>query len=354
MSKIAVLGAGGTGHAIAADLTLAGFPVSLYELPQFKENLEAALQRGGIEIADAAGQRFAKVSEVSTEIRKALEGAEIVLVAVVATRHEQIAEVCAPYLEDGQTIVIGPDNGGSLVFANILKRRGIKADISVAGMGSNYYICRLIGPAKVLVGLSRRPKRLAAFPATDTAKVLNKLSQLAGIYDFIAGTNVLEVALSSPNTVVHLAGSLLNTGAVENAGGQYYLYKQGMTSSVLRCIDAVAQEKAALFNALGYTVGASRATKQGENYQSELFQGLAGPTSMQHRYITEDASTGQCLMVSLADMINVPTPVAKALLTLASVINQTDYLKEGRTVEKLGISGLSVDQLNRFLAEGHK
>ena len=39
-NRIAVLGAGGTGHAIAADLTLAGFEITLYEEPQYRRNLE--------------------------------------------------------------------------------------------------------------------------------------------------------------------------------------------------------------------------------------------------------------------------------------------------------------------------
>jgi len=356
MKRIAVLGAGGTGHAIAADLTLAGFTVNLYEEPKFEERLEDIIKQGGIEMTGAVREGFAKVSKVTTEIGAALEGAEIILVAVVATRHERIAELCAPCLEDGQTVMIGPDNGGSLVFAKILKEKGVQSDVSIAGIASNYYPCRLIGPAKVLVALPRRTKRIAAFPATNTSKVISKLGVLKGIYDFVAGTNVLEIALGSSNIIIHLAASLLNTGAIEQSGGAYYLYQQGITPSVLRCIDAVAKERLALFKALGYTISPSdileKVVKKNEFPELELFRGLIGPTSMQHRYITEDASVDQVLMVSLGEMINVPTPVAKALITLASTVNQIDYLKEGRTVEKLGLAGLTVDQLNRFLSEG--
>jgi opine dehydrogenase len=354
MKKIAVLGAGGTGHAIAADLTLSGFDISLYEEPTFKEKLKYALQRGGIGITGAAGQGFARVSQITTDLEEALEGTEIILVSVVATRHEDMAELCAPYLKDGQTIVIGPDNGGALVFANILKRKGIKRDVSIAGIGSNFYgSCRLSGPAEASVGLPKSPKRISAFPARDTDRVINRLN---GIFDCIAGTNALEVALSSPNTVNHLAGSLLNTGAIEQSGGAYYLMRQGLTPSVLRCIDTTASERLALFKALGYTINRTdileKAARRGEFPELEMFRNAIGPTSMQHRYITEDASTAVALMVSLGEMINVPTPVSKALITLASAINQTDYLKEGRTVEQLGLSGLSIDQLNRLLHEG--
>jgi len=357
MSRIAVLGAGGTGHAIAADLSLAGFEVHLYEEPELKASLDGVLEKGGIEIMGVT-KGFAQVSKVTTEIGEALEGAEIILVSVLATRHEKIAELCAPYLEDDQTILIGPDNGGTLVFTQIFRDKEVKADISLAGIASNYYSCRLIAPAKVLVALPRRAKRIAAFPARDTDKAISQLSALKGIYDFIVGTNVLEIALSSSNVVTHLAGSLLNAGAIEKSGGEYYLYKQGLTPSILRCRDAVEKERLALFKVLGYTISPSdmieKVARQTEFPELDLFRALVGPTSLKHRYITEDAYTGNALMVSLAEMTNVPTPVTKALLTLASVINQTDYLKEGRTVEKLGLSGLSVDELNRYLAEGDK
>lgn len=355
MKRITVLGAGGTGHAIAADLTLAGFEITLYEEPRFVERLEEVLKRGGVRITGAMGQGFTKISKITTEIQEAFDGAEIILVSVVASRHEKIAELCAPHLKDGQTIVIGPDNGGSLVFANAFKKKKKKSNVSIAGIASNFYPCRLIGPAEVLVALPKRRKRIAAFPAKDTNNVI---SQLKGIYEFETGTNVLEIALSSPNVATHLPASLLNTGAIEQSGGVFYLYRQGLTPSVFRCIDAVKRERLILFQALGYTITPSdlleKVAKQMEYPELEMFRGLIGPTSMQHRYITEDASTGQALIVSLGEMINVPTPVTKALITLASVINQTDYLKEGRTVEKLGISGLSVDELNRFLYEGSK
>jgi opine dehydrogenase len=77
-----------------------------------------------------------------------------------------------------------------------------------------------------------------------------------------------------------------------------------------------------------------------------------GASIMQHRYITEDIPFGLVTMASLGDMLGVPTPTIKSLITLASVMNQVDYWKEGRTVEKLGISGLNVNELREFVTEG--
>jgi opine dehydrogenase len=353
MKKIAVLGAGGTGHAIAADLTLAGFELRLYEEPKYRERLNYVLARQGIGISGGVRQGFATLSCITTEIEEALQDAQVIFVSVVASRHQTIAQLCAPYLKNGQTIVIGPDNGGSLVFADVLQTNREASEIKIAGIAGNFYPCRLIGPAEVIVGLPRSPKRIAAFPGRDTNEIIKSLSE---VYDFVAGTNVLEIALSSPNVVIHLAGSILNTGAIENSGGAYYLYHQGITPSVLKCIDAIKTERSELFRVLGYSVKASnlleKVSKRGQYPELNMFRGLIGPTSMQHRYITEDASTGMALMVSLAQMVNVPVPVSHALITLASAINQTDYLKEGRTIDKLGLSGLSVEKLNQYLAEG--
>jgi opine dehydrogenase len=53
-------------------------------------------------------------------------------------------------------------------------------------------------------------------------------------------------------------------------------------------------------------------------------------------------------------MIGVPTPTIKSFMHLASIINGIDYFNVGRTVEEVGISGMSIDEMNRFLVEGSK
>lgn len=48
--KIAVLGAGNGGYAMAADLSMSGYNVNLYEDPNFIENINAVKEKGGIEV----------------------------------------------------------------------------------------------------------------------------------------------------------------------------------------------------------------------------------------------------------------------------------------------------------------
>lgn len=57
-------------------------------------------------------------------------------------------------------------------------------------------------------------------------------------------------------------------------------------------------------------------------------------------------------VVRYSGIYHTSMPVSNALIALASAINNTDYLAESRTVQKLGLSGMSIDELNKFLAEG--
>jgi opine dehydrogenase len=353
-ARITVLGAGGTGLAAAADLTLAGCRVTLYEEPEFEKNLRVVADRGGITLTGAGRTGLAKIDRVTTDIREALDGARVILVAMVASRHMRIGRLCAPVLRDGQVVVFSPGNAGSLVLSNILRETNPRPEVKIAELEGNLYPCRVTGEAEAVIAMPVKSKYVAAFPARDTAAVIAALSPF---YAMQPATNVIEAALNSPNVVIHLAASLLNLGAIERSNGAYYLYRSGLTPSVLRCVEAIQEEKLHLFKTLGYNERSpldhlKKVAKTDEFTDLDLFRGLIGPTSAKHRYITEDASTGVSLMISLGEMLGVPLPTAKALVSLASAINQVDYLATGRSLGNLGIPPMTADQLNRFLGDG--
>ena len=56
-------------------------------------------------------------------------------------------------------------------------------------------------------------------------------------------------------------------------------------------------------------------------------------------------------MASIGEMLGVPVPTIRAMIHLASLIQGRDFWKEGRTVDRLGIKGMSVKDI-RFLAVG--
>jgi len=104
---IGVLGAGNAGYAISADLTLKGFRVKLYN--QSVEGIKPILETGGIEMGGAAGTGFARLNEVTTEMKSAIEDVDIVMVAVPGFGYKPLAELCAPWLRPGQIVVLLAD-----------------------------------------------------------------------------------------------------------------------------------------------------------------------------------------------------------------------------------------------------
>ena len=346
--RIAVIGAGHGGYGMAADLTLAGYEVHFYGSKE-RGNLEPAIKRGGIELSGIARKGFAKISLVTTEIAEAIAGVQLIMIATQSLGHETIAELCAPHLEDGQTIVILPGNFGSVLFARILRGRGVSKDIKIAETTAFPYASRrVIGEAKVHIS-QFLPLHIAAFPARDTMAVLDDVKELYPTL-FFPAKNVLEVALSNPN-YFHLPICIMSTAQIETSPGEFYPYSQGASPSVLKIIEAVWRERGAVLKRLGLT------ERFPFKWHKEFFANLTpaqatitGPTNMQHRMITEDCPCGLVPVASVGEMIGVPTPVTRALITLASEINGTDYFAEGRNVEYLGISGRSINQLNKFFA----
>jgi len=57
-------------------------------------------------------------------------------------------------------------------------------------------------------------------------------------------------------------------------------------------------------------------------------------------------------IASMGDMLGVPCPTIKAIIHLANLLHQCDYWETGRTVEKLGLAGLTVQQIRQLVLDG--
>ena len=370
-NKIAVLGGGAGGHATAADLTLRGFTVNLYELPQFATNIKRTMETGEIELTGfTAG--VAKINMVTTDIKEAIRGVKTIFVVAQSKADALFAEVCAPYVEDGQIIVLGAGNCGSLVFANTFKDKGIKRDVVLAESVSLPYGCRLKEPTRMggppHVRMLFLPPRFAVgvFPAKRTDEVVNLLSKYypGPMPETVAMGNVLGAGMSNPNPIGHCAPTLLNIGRIEHVM-DFALFHEGFSDSVIKVVIAEGKERDRIFAAMGWKVP-MRTADTVDEYKSTRFRGCGpkegleeawrfkgpmGPIS-EDRYITEDVPYGLVTYSSFGRMVGVETPTIDAIIQLASVINGVDYRAEGRTVEKLGIADMSVSELDDFLYNG--
>lgn len=355
---IGVLGAGNGGSALAADMTLAGHSCRLFEFPEYADNIEPIQAQGGIQVTGVARTGFARLETATTDLAEAVAGADLIMVTTVALAHERLAGELAPLLEDGQVVVLWPGSGGTLAFRQVWDEIGFDRHVYLAEAVTLPYCCRrLEGPGTVNIHRINGPRMLvAALPASDTSTVLEALE---GTYaDMVQpGISILEPALYNPNIIVHPVGALLNMGRIEYTGGEFYMYKEGITPSVRKVIDAMDVERMALFTALGYQPYTydqvfhdctSATPKPFADTSSK------GPFSMQDRYVTEDIPMGTTLTASLARKAGVSTPTYDCMIHLASVVNETDYYATGRNLENLSLADLSLPELERYLQTGEK
>lgn len=350
MKKIAVLGGGGTGCTIAADLGRRGFSVSLFDFPEyFHENLTDVIRLGGITMRGLAGEGFASPALITDRLEDAVEGADVIFIAMLASRHERISRALAPLLQPGQCVCFSAGNCGSILLRNTL---GPEHPAVVGEMGGNVYPCRMTAPATVTCVMGYKPKRVAASPGRDTPRLLEALE---GIYECLPAPNPIQATLNSPNLNNHVAASLLNVANIDR-NPSFRLYRDGFSPHVVALIDALELEKKAVMEALGYQFVSFAESRRrilafDQFPEMDPFRDVSGPDSLTHRYISEDASTGLCLLWSLARLLELSTPVLDALLALVSVLNGRDYTS-GRTLEALGLGGLDPKALNERLQNG--
>jgi opine dehydrogenase len=148
---------------------------------------------------------------------------------------------------------------------------------------------------------------------------------------------------------------------IERTQGDFHFYEEGVTPAVGRLLKALDQERIAIGQQLGIEVIPEPEIGQRQGYMKEMtydrgyaeapgFRGIRAQKSLNHRYIHEDVGYGLVFLQKLGEQIGVETPNIAAVIRVASTLMQRDYLAEApRTMETLGLSKYSVDELGQVL-----
>jgi len=359
--NIAVLGSGNGGCAIAFDCAAHGHKVSLFDFEQFPESIKAVQDNGGIH-CEGVLEGFQQVAYAGHEIEKALDGADIIYAVGPAYSTKPFAEVCKPYLKHGQVVIVCPSScGGSLEFKNGAGLELRDEEIIIAETSTLPYAVRLLEPGKLRIfNKLKSGLFLAAVPAHNTNNVLE---QVQDVYPaMIAAKNILQTSLQNGNPIIHPAVTLMNVALIERANCDFDFYQEGVTPAVGRLMEGVDRERIAIGNKLGVNVlpdpelGVIQGYMTEANYDTGFntapgFQGVKAQTDLDYRYFNEDVGYGLVFFQKLAEQVGMETPVISAVITIASLLMERDYLGEGRrTMETLGLSDFNAEQLEKLLA----
>lgn len=352
----AVLGAGHGGLAMAGHLSLKGFEVRLYN--RTDANLEGVRWHGGVKVRGAA-EGFAPLALATSRLEEAVDGADVIMVVTPATAHRSLARGLAGCLAEGQTVILNPGRtGGALEFRRVLDEEKCRASIHLAETQTFLYAARAVSRHEVLILRIKDKVPLATLPAHHIPAVLALVNP--AFPQFTAGTNVLATSLENIGAVFHPALTLLNAGWIEATSGKFDYYHDGITPAVASVLEAVDAERVAVARALGIgthtardwlylSYGSPGSDLRQSIRNTSAYEGIRAPADIAHRYISEDVPMSLVPLASLGEALGIPTPGINLIIDLACLMHHTDYRSTGRTVETLGLSGLSVEQIGKLV-----
>lgn len=358
--KVAVLGSGNGGLAVAADWSLGGHDVFMFDFEEFPTNIEAISKNKGI-FAEGDIEGFAKVEYAGHNIEKVVKDAELVFVVGPAYSTEAFGKAVKPYLEKGQNIVICPSScGGSIVFKNAIDLDLKEDQVIISETATLPYACRITEPGKVKVFLKLKDGLfIASHPARHIDKIYNIFKT---VYPgAIPAKNIMQTTLQNANPVIHPAVTLLNSGIIERTKGDFYFYEDGVTPGVGKLIEGIDKERIELGKKMGVEVlpdselGVIQGYMQEANYENGYrtakgFKGIKAQSQLDHRYINEDVGYGLVFLSELGKQIEVKTPLMDSIIHIASRIMGRDYRNEkARTMETMGLSQYSLKELKEIL-----
>lgn len=358
--KVAVIGAGNGGCAIAAYLSSQGVDVNLCDL--FPQYVEPIVENGGIDLTLDGETSHQKIAQVSDDVAKTIAGVELIMVVTPSFTHDMIAERCASALSDGQVIVLNPGRtGGALAFLNKVRELGCTAEITVAETQTLIYSCRKTGPASAIIYSVKKEVTLGAFPSNRTAKVIELLNP--EYPQFTPVENCMETSLTNIGALFHPTPILLNVGRIENIKEPYRYYIDGITPSVARLIKCIDCERMAVAEAYGTKVLSAEEwlvqsydTHGADLYEllqnNEAYASILSPSTIDARYVTEDVPMSLVPISELGKAAGIATPNIDAVIQLACSIYDRDFRTEGRNAKRLGIEGMSKEQIAQYFETG--
>lgn len=358
---IAVLGGGNGSIATAVDLSDQGHSVRFWR--RSADGI-AHLRNSDntLTLKDFQGARPVQIDLVTSDIGQAVTGADLIVCPTPATAQADIAAALAPHLSDGQVVFLPPGSFGSWMMANIVRKAGNTANVSWAEAGTLPYLTRLHGANTVAITTraTRLPTGVYPYRTADHAHAV-----IARAYPSVepAGDG-LSGALMNAGPIIHPPLITMNAGPIEHFD-HWDIHNEGTQPAVRRVTTRLDGERMAVRAALGYGTPHFPLADHYDNDADEWMYGNMAHDRLvdsgdwreqliltDHRYMREDIAVGLAFLVSVADWAGVPAPTATGLLAIGSAVCDDDFRQTGRTLENLGLAGMTRDAMQAMLRDG--
>lgn len=328
LRRVAVLGAGPVGQALACGCLAAECEVTLYTA--FEPERSALAAPGALTIRGEHLVGTYRVGDSSTSqpavgLRTGIDDhvteADAIVIATPAIAHGTCAGLLARRLHADQLVVLVPGRPfGAVEVARSLRRFAAPALPTIVELATSPYRVQSSEPGALTIAAIDAEVPTAALPNRSTDAAVQRLGAILPMLTPARG--VLETSFSDSSAITDVPPALLREPA-----------------AVVRQVDDERRRVA-----FAYGVRDLPAAPTDDEAPSPL--GL------------DDSAFHDALCCSLVPLVSagalagVPTPTAAALVDLASVLKGLDYARHGRSLASLGLDRFSPDEVRRALDGG--
>ncbi len=361
--KFTVIGCGNAGLIHAAKMIESGREVALLKTSSSYNNdfFNVIQKEGGYNVKDETngGNRFfVKPAFITRDVQKAVEFADVLMVMTTTLQHEKVAKMIAPFVKDGQIIILIPGYMGSLIF-----KKYIVKDVTYSEWETTAYNGRIVDSMYVRITFYNPRNAISTLPANRVQQVIDIMSKCF-VNTKYTRKHILESALHNPNMIVHPIGLLFSASRIEYSKGEFWMYKEAFTDSVVNVIKAFDVQKNKILNAFGcdsldYFEAAKWRNEENLNIDAmTVFKSFGessnkGPSFINHRYLNEDVPMGLGLFISIGKIVDVDTSIQESIMSLASALLQKDLKSKSRTIQYLlDKNDVTSDDIMQTLYEG--
>lgn len=322
------------------------------------------------------------VSFEDEELEEVVREADLVRIITVSTGHRDVARKLAPFLgqDKKQYVLLEPGRTfGAVEFYNTLRDTAVEEDrlekIVLGEAGTFIFAARKYAPRRGYVLKAKDSLTVAAMPATkdrespngNTTDLVRYLKEFYPQTMHSPTGNVLYTSFDNVGTIFHAVLMTLWSGVIEmQHKDQIFAHVQhysDVTDNMGRVLEAADRERVKVAESFGVYVDSARkwlqrtygvaGTTLAESMRNNpAYAGLSVPDTLNHRYLFEDARTSALPISELASIADLETPRLSYTVDIASDLLQKDLRSDGRTLDRMGINGMKVDDIVNLVNYG--
>jgi len=344
--RYCVIGAGSGGRAFAVYLASKGGLVNLYN--RSFSRIKYIKKKKRIKTKGAL-KGSSDLENVTQDLETAVKDVDVIMIAIPAFAHKDIAKKIAPYLKTDQIIILNPGRTfGTIEFKQIIDEKRKNLNVYIAETQTLLFTARALKKHKVRIFKIKDAINFCSYPEKNNFFIKDTLKDI--FPQFQPVDNYLQLTLNNIGMLLHPTITLLNSGSIEN-GLDFKYYKEGASKRICQILETIQLEINQIFRKLGVrrfdfckwanqVYGVSGKSIFESIQKIDSYEEINSPYKLETRYFTEDVPTGLVPLASLGRFLNVNTPTIDSIIHLSSVLCGIDFWEEGRTIENLNINRL--------------